>query len=356
MQPGDNFRAATSMFSTDLTNTTQMQADANTPPQRVKFTDMLTVWRKLHLELDSMGPGTDPTTLTNRNLDDTGNESAHTGHSWAEINSWDAQEQNGRLEGGQLTVAGGGVYEIVDNVDDIGDDSVYVNGNILVDEDKPASATDDDAPYVPRKADISLMNAKYAPAYILIQEHPEESQLTLPFVANVGLFDSDADAVAAPGRSPTFLTGADFWIAQIVTCFQGIKEQDHDPDDIYHFWTGTDFKRARIHSTEQGVLYGQTIPFLSALYDNVSLIFLETVRDRAAWSVFFSQFGETALLNPADVERITVVHEVGHIFGIPGGVDHPLSGLMKAGVEDASLEFRAEDLVTIRGRVHVGQP
>jgi hypothetical protein len=368
MQPGDNYRAGASVLSDAPAQADQTDADAaddefvgkpgDFAEYKVPLTwsPMLTVWRKLHVELDSMGPGTDPTTLTNRNLDDTGNESAHTGHTWAEINSWDAQEQNGRLEGGQLTVAGGGVYEIVDNVDDIGDDSVYVNGNILVDEDKPATATDDDVPFVPRKADISLMNAKYEPAYIEIQEHPVESQLNLPFVANLGNTDDVVVPATQPGRSATFLTSSDFWVVQIVVCYQGIKEQDHDPDDIYHMWTGTDFKRARIHSTEQGTLYAQTVPDNSGLYDNVSTVFLETIRDRAAWSVFFFQFpGETALLNLADVERITVVHEVGHVFGISAN-PHPSSGVMMNGAEDPSLLFQAEDLVTIRSSTVVGQP
>ncbi len=58
MQPGDNFRAVASVVQTAIDGTTQTQADTNSPPQYVKFTDMLTVWRRLHVELDSMGPVT----------------------------------------------------------------------------------------------------------------------------------------------------------------------------------------------------------------------------------------------------------------------------------------------------------
>ncbi len=58
MQPGNNYRGAASGFAADLSGTTQTQAETNAPPPRVKFTDMLTVWRKLHVELDSMGPVT----------------------------------------------------------------------------------------------------------------------------------------------------------------------------------------------------------------------------------------------------------------------------------------------------------
>jgi hypothetical protein len=58
MQPGDNFRAGASLVQTAIDGTTQTQADTNNPPQYVKFTEMLTVWRRLHVELDSMGPVT----------------------------------------------------------------------------------------------------------------------------------------------------------------------------------------------------------------------------------------------------------------------------------------------------------
>jgi len=383
MQPGNNYRAAATCIddvvdppAPDQVQVTQADADAlsvkyaaDGTPQRngdfsgyqcpVVWSEMLTVWRRLHVDLDSMGPGSDPSTLANRNLDDTGLENTHQGpsggHSWAEINGWSVP-QNGRLEGGTLTVTGGATYTIVDCVDDIGDDSVYVEGSILADENKPASATDDDAPWNPRKADISLMNAKFRPAYIEIKEHPEESQLDIPFVANLSDEAVPVVNATAPGRSPAFVTTPDFWAVQIVTCYQGINEADHDPDDIYHFWTGTDFHRA-VNVGELGVLYGQTVPSSFTGYDNVSVILVESIGDRAAWSQIFGPppFNETPLLNAGDVGRITVVHEVGHVFGIPSE-PHPPSGLMKESVQDPSLEFRAEDILTIRSSSTVGEP
>ncbi len=58
MNPGDNFRIAASVCQDRLneTVTTQAMADADTPPPGVKFTPMLTVWRHLWIERDSMGP------------------------------------------------------------------------------------------------------------------------------------------------------------------------------------------------------------------------------------------------------------------------------------------------------------
>jgi len=87
------------------------------------------------------------------------------------------------------------------------------------------------------------------------------------------------------------------------------------------------------------------------------MIFVETIRDRAGWTKTFGAppYNQGPVINATDVERITVVHEVGHMFGILAE-PHPPSGLMKANVEDPNLEFRAEDLVTIRNSSVIGQP
>lgn len=376
-QPGDNYRAAATCLGKVLTETADGrppqvdQGDADDLSVKIdgagKFvrngqdsgyklpvvwSPMLTVWRKLHVELDSMGAGMDPTGVVNRNLDQTGVESGHSNHSWAEINDWSGEVQNGQLEGGTLTVTGGGTYEIVDNLDDAGDDSIFVNGSILLDEDKLATAVDDDAPFVPRKADISLMNQKYKFAYVEIEEHSDESQLSIPFVVNLS---EDVDVVVpatAPGRSPDFLTSPNYWTAQVVTCFQGPKTMDHDPDGVYHFVSPGDQKLG------DPALYGQTPPPNPGFYDNISMVFLETIRDYAAWTVFFSNpiFANPAILvNPVDAERVTVAHEIGHMFGIPFN-PHPPAGLMKEGADDADLEFRGQELDIIRSSTAIGQP
>jgi hypothetical protein len=352
MQPGNNYRGTASGFADAINGVTQSDADANMPPARVKFTEMLTVWRRLHVELDSMAAGSDASTLANRNLDDTGLEENHQiasgGHGWAEINNWNAQVQNGRLEGGTLTVTGGGTYVIVDNIDDTGDDSVYVEGSTLADEDKLATATDDDAPFVPRKADISLMSAKFKPAYIAIEEHPEESQLDIPFDANLSNEAVPVVNTTAPGRGAAFLTAADFWAVQVVSCFQSTTDADHDPDRIYHFWSGID------HKDGDGSRFGDTPPDDPTIYDNVSVIFLESIRDWADWTQTIGNlFTKWPAEDAQDIERVTVVHEVGHVFL---GSAHPVAGIMKLGASDPQLEFRAEDLLEIRTGQRVGSP
>ncbi len=62
MQPGNNYRAGASVVQIAINATTQAQADTNSPPQNVLFTNMLTVWRKLWVERDTM-VAPDPTEL-----------------------------------------------------------------------------------------------------------------------------------------------------------------------------------------------------------------------------------------------------------------------------------------------------
>jgi len=109
MQPGNNYRAAASLYAADRDNTTQAHADANTPPARVTFSQMLTVWRKLHVETDSMdavtgneisgpftnivGSGTSLTEVSGVGLLDDGSKDLD-----------DAPPRNGRFENGTLTI------------------------------------------------------------------------------------------------------------------------------------------------------------------------------------------------------------------------------------------------------------
>lgn len=56
MKPGDNYKAAASCNEPLLTALTQAQIDQNQIPNGIAVSEMLTVWRKLNVEVDSMGP------------------------------------------------------------------------------------------------------------------------------------------------------------------------------------------------------------------------------------------------------------------------------------------------------------
>jgi hypothetical protein len=56
MQPGDNFKMFASLDGPALNSLTQDEADAGSAPSGITQSEMLTVWRRLWLERDSMGP------------------------------------------------------------------------------------------------------------------------------------------------------------------------------------------------------------------------------------------------------------------------------------------------------------
>ncbi len=362
--PGDNHRIAATLKQASL----QKINNDNVPPSGGAATSecrfapndcqpwafighvspLLTIWRKLHVELDSWGPGGEPPAATNKRILDQGIETNHPSHRWAKIQNLNlGPAQNGRLEGGRLTVSGGGTYVILDNISEAGGDKIYVedpNGAIMGDVGKNSTAIDDDGTFTPRKPDISLMNPKYRPAYVMIEEVPAESTLTIPFHVNLSLDADEAEVATAPGRSGALATSNTYWTSQIVLAYQGVVETDFDPDHIYHFWTPQDFKWGEDHQ-----LFGQTPPPNWTGYDNFSTIFWETARDYAAWTVIHSQppFGIVPVAQASDIERVTVVHEVGHQFGIYHPA-RPMNSIMDDGVVDPALEFSPSQLQIIR--------
>jgi len=327
MNPGDNFKMAASIKQTRLSQMTQEKADGLEPlPDSVVLSPLLTVWRKLHLELDSMEAGQD-NPVSNRNIDETWNNTPHTGESGAEINGWDPDLDEGQYEGGTLTVASA-AFQIIDNIDDWGDDTVYVIGDICPYEDNLASFGDDDICPLPRKANWSLMNGKFNPAYVEAVEEPGVYDSNATFAANIIGF-----SVADPVRNR--ITASDYWMAQIMSCHQGQRSTDGDADTVYHWHGFTSYKTG-----DTGVLVGQT-----SSNSNVSVIYLESIRDRADQEPFLVSIEIlSAAYSATDIEETTVVHEVGHIFGC----EHSDGGIMQSGVENPALDFSDVSISRIR--------
>jgi hypothetical protein len=350
---GDNHRVAATLKPAGLgdIDNDNVPPSGQSPPNDAqpwgfigRVSHLLTVWRKLHVELDSWGPGGEPPAITNGLIRSTGAEANHPGHAWAKIQGLNlGAGQNGRLEGGRLTVNAGGTYVIVDNIAESNGDKVYVddpNGTLGLEVGRTATATDDDAAFTPRKPDISLMNPKYKPAYVGIEEVTGESTLNIPFVLNLSDMYAPVEAATAPGRSGNLNTSHTFWASQVVLGYQGPTSNDHDPDAIYHFWSDSDKKQG------EPALLGETIGPEYSGYNNVSVLFEEGIRDRAAWLAVFHPLypDEIPLFNAADIERMSVVHEVGHQFGL----EHGPGGIMMLGALNPALEFLPADLQAIR--------
>lgn len=113
MHPGDNFMAAASgdpsiVSGIQIDGITLKDAGNNTLPiTRAKNTTMLTVWRKLHLEVDNMGAVTDNfATGTITSAVRVGNTTVLTVNSTLDVNQY---------ENGRMTITGMSSYDVLSN-------------------------------------------------------------------------------------------------------------------------------------------------------------------------------------------------------------------------------------------------
>jgi hypothetical protein len=234
IQPGNNFNVGATIH----------QAWANTPYMHLSFTnrvaiegvkmtpahstEVLTVWRTLHVERDSMGEP-DP------------------------------------------------IYDLFDPT--------------------PAPGWDDPepTPWDVRDADIGLLAESFRPANIDVSADLQAYDITdgwdIDFFARNVIDEADVNASAEDMRDVR--NNNAFWTVQVIGAYEFADEDFDHPDK------GTTF----------GILYGADEPF--------ALVFLEAIRDRAAFagSVDYPvTFGSNATEREMILDRRTVVHEVAHAF------------------------------------------
>lgn len=305
MQPGNNYRAGAAESQTLINTVTQTQADANTPPQYVKFTDMLTVWRKLHVEVDSMSApdftntqvGIIPSAPTYNAAN--GRATIPLAALEPDFNETD-QHKVGRIDiltiGSFVTVATtkapSPTVEIINAPANIAmanglwynlwdDDAGSVPPFVMVGFDAPPVT-------LPKVPDTGLMPQVFKDAYVEIAPLDMASyQATTVFQRNARNND---EAVTKGNENRSLTSASDFWVVHITSAFQGYVAKDGDPD------------------TEQaaaGLQYGITgVPFWTPWRRAGSLVFLETIRD--------DKRGNASAM--AVMERYTVTHEAGHQF------------------------------------------
>ncbi len=348
-QPGDNFKAVASCSKgpfkdmkakqNDRTAARVVDAAGKTilsggPPSHTKVTSLLTVWRKLNMELNSMmAPG-----ATQNN---------HSGliagvtplvGSMVEILLDKELEDSDQYEGGLLR-AGGADYYVLANRDPFFSNeiiTIYLVGAQVAptvgtaytiwDDDMPPTAFPPTlvlqpiVPYtLPSYPDISHMSATFHPAYVdpvvLLTINPA----TAPFKKNI---DGVSDARAAVVPFFVNANSNSFWVTHLIGCFQSYENDDLDPDISLPGGRTTP-----INGPEKDPVEGVTP---SNEPNNFSCIFKEIFRESGS------------------NESHVVAHETAHQFG----AKHGDGGIMKVQLGGfASTQFTPITLNRIRNTV-----
>jgi len=260
----------------------------------VHVTPVLTVWRKLHVEVDSMGAVVgnityNSTGTVTRNLD---------GTSTVQLASWLLGEPVNRFENGRLRDTVGKYFRIKSStvsevvVYNLADGTIPVQGDpiSLEDDDFLDFSEGDDVP-MPDKESLAPAMAR---AFVQVLYDVGDHDTNVPFILNVDWeilnLGSQNDALVAAQRwNSAADCSENYWTAYVLGAFQGNESVDGDPDDTDGDPETDDF------------LYGQT----PSDGRGGAVIFIETTWDAARHR------GVDASMEEQD----TVVHEVGHLFG-----------------------------------------
>ncbi len=254
----------------------------------IRITPELKLWRKLHVEVDSMGP-----VQGNTNLDICQRGFEGPPGTWVVMLAIGGLEPH-RFQGGVLVDANGSWFPIRDN----GQLTVllpYQPGDPVPAEFAPVTLWDDDAQEMPEMPDTGLMEEAYGAAYIypVIDGggDPANNKVTVPFSANVESEDAAilAQIEATNGLESHGNRSEAFWVAYVQAAYQAGPSEDCDPDS-------------------QGGVLG-VVPTGG---QKGALVFLEATRDYA------QQLGLGLPQRVLLAQRI-VVHETAHQFGVLDG-------------------------------------
>lgn len=369
MHPGDNFVIAASGDLAYLNELT-LAADGislkdnsgQAPTIRAKATPMLTVWRRVHIEVDSMAPvadnvvtgtitevrrtdeimecGYDPKTGTSDICMKTRTEVCvdqliernrfMNGRIISNDNSYKVEYNYGgclTLGYDNYNVQAGAPFTLYDDDDYNSNDGTLLRGDNGEDVEALANQTFS----LVRTSDLPGENV-FAAAYII----PEYEEFRgrgfnnkVPFVLNVPGTISDITNQFNLRRDSRDLEGDDFWVVYVQIAYQGDLAEDIDGDytpDGYPIGTG-------------GITVDAAKDVVSGELDvprggDGSLVFLEVSRDMEKTIGLIANIKVTP-------------HEIGHQFGLLG--DRPSWWIMSPANEP--LAFKPEHINLLRWRV-----
>lgn len=336
-QPGNNYRIAVAIKDTDL-NVLQVTNPSGqgfvTPDDKSvsgfngAITPMLTVWRKLHIEVDSMQALIPPKASPDR--------TTATGDNWGTNGPFNVLHLASSLPGGENfyedgKIKSGGIeFQILQNDatsithksanPSQSEKNAFLGSFEVFDDDD--SGTGHPLPYA--NLITQGVKDKYKYAYIDIVPRTTNPTPDIPFelYSATLIYNPFGDNITVPssGSNNGFDSHADdqvgFWNHYIVAQYQGTKDESADP-------LGGDY----------GVVPGQTF-WGGIVNPEFSTVYLEVVREvAAATGASYSGF----------LDKV-VAHEIGHVPAhLPG---HPEDELMGDGAPGSN--FSAESLRRFR--------
>ncbi len=315
---------------------------------------MLTVWRKLNLEIDSM-PSV-PTSGDQKNFEQDTIQSLTTtgGQTTVTLNSLLLAGPANRCENGYLTVNGAS-YEIIANTDYstnfTSGDQVVVEGTVpssavgqsctIVDDDEylsqlgiPASLPQDQNHAII----IQAIRPAYAKAYIQVEDANALGLNIRPRVTFYLNADGEATVDNVFGSAKDIVDTNEFWAFTITFGYQPKSSLDHDPDT---------------EDLMSGV--GLKYPFLSYESAGYAAVYMESIRERndtIGNLEYYTQINQQMTLDSESQRQALVIkyynvfygvvaHEIGHS---PGGQnpndDHAEGGIMQDDAGPITLGFK----------------
>ncbi|HUE72066.1 MAG TPA: hypothetical protein VMP01_14360 [Pirellulaceae bacterium] len=268
----------------------------------VSQTPILTIWRHLYIERDSMdepdlAQGDQPSIIAS------GNVTAFTGKTIT-IDQ-EIKGESSRFQGGSIVLLDANGAQLGIDPFAIVSSTTGVAPQIELSLDVPAGTAkfrdlfDDDVKHDVTVAemipDVELFASRFRPACIEIDPDNEDLDASGEEVNQLGgvpfKLNTDTDGLEIEGLHSEFRqseTESDFWVAYLVGAFQPVETEDNDSDS---------------ESATKGV----TSPWVG-----VSVLFRETMRDERVEepASYPNNIAED------DLWRITALHETGHQFGL----------------------------------------
>jgi hypothetical protein len=322
MQPGDNFAVAASTKSQEYldsisVNGTDLKDSSGTaipfinlfmPNVSAARTEMLTVWRRVHIELDSMGESQDnyidghftetkivteyPTVIQINHVLEANRfmgGRVKVGDTSLIVSKSDFNTLQVATFSGTVSINNGDLFRLYDDDDFDDDDGLYVDGD--TGEDIPLPYTE----YLTENSDDSQTNI-LAAAYV----HPVYSMIRNIDVRDDNIFAANLDPDTTDGARSLFVdqdqtstnTNNEFWTVYILGAYQGSVFKDGDPlskrcssDDLFCVTLGRVDEITNVTGEGSG-----------------ALIYFETHRARESMHGYANDLS------------VTAAHEVGHLF------------------------------------------